>query len=257
MFNFIACIVTTAAVLTIIPSTDTISSIFSELHFSKTIIHSGLKREKRNSTDENGCFVKADTFKLTYFVFGEWTLNCLLPERRKVVIISRNKLILTLPISWCFAPEKQLSNKSAAHLTIWSGITVWLLLFSPGLHHFNKYVNLMKKKLCYRWVFLLHHRKKTPWPKLLWQHAQHTTLWMPHSVINAVTKASTLKSHAFIVFFNKKKFKCLSVCAIINGHAFTDNTLQSACCKNDCQIKPSPTAYYTTYHFIYNQIPEK
>lgn len=159
VFNFIACIITTAAVLTIILSTDTISSIFPELQFSKTIIHSGLKREKRNSIDENGCFVKADTFKLTCFVFGEWTLNCLLPERRKVVIISRNKLIFTLLISWCFAPEKQLSNKSAAHLTLWSGITVWLLLFSPGLHHFNKYVNLMKK-LCYRWVFLLHHRKK-------------------------------------------------------------------------------------------------
>lgn len=111
-------------------------------------------------------------------------------EMRKVVIISRNKLILTLLISWCFAPEKQLSNKSAAHLTLWSGITVWLLLFSPGLHHFNKYVNLMKK-LCYRWVFLLHHRKK-----------------------DAVTEASLA----------------------INGHAFTDNTLQSACCKNDCHI---------------------
>lgn len=152
---------------------------------------------------------------------------------RKVVIISRNKLILTLLISWCFAPEKQLSNKSAAHLTLWSGITVWLLLFSPGLHHFNKYVNLMKK-LCYRWVFLLHHRKKDAVTEA--SLATGTTLWMPHSVINAVTKASTLKSHAFIVFFNKKKFKCLSVCAIINGHAFTDNTLQSACCKNDCHI---------------------
>lgn len=159
MFNFIACIITTAAVLTIIPSTDTISSIFSELQFSKTIIYSGLKREKRNSTDGNGCFVKADTFKLTCFVFGEWTLNCLLPERRKVVIISRYKLILTLPISQCFAPEKQLSNKCAAHLTIWSGL-VWLLLFSPGLHHFNKYVDVMTKSHCSRLVFLLHHRKK-------------------------------------------------------------------------------------------------
>lgn len=71
VFNFIACIITTAAVLTIIPSTDTVSSIFPELQFSKTITHSGLKHEKRNSIDENGCFVKADTFKLTCFVFGE------------------------------------------------------------------------------------------------------------------------------------------------------------------------------------------